>query len=182
MHPRQADPDEQHEQIDGLPEGVDVTLRLGGFDGGDVLVGDGPPVGVGLVEGDAFQVGPGDHSVVLGMDARQIVDIAREFGDGVGPQGDGAEELGAVGGHHFTKQCLFVPEVGVEAFLAGLGGPRDSVDPSTRKSVAGELRPGGSQDLTPKLDGVSHRKIIIRRTGSFGMVVLSGWGATRQET
>jgi len=147
VHPGQADPDEQNEQVDGLPEAVYVAAGLGGFDGGEVSVGDGQAVGRGFVERDAFQMCPGDHAVVLGVIAGQIVDVSREFGDCVGAQGDRPEEFGAVGGHHVTKEGLFVPEVSVEAFLAGLRGPGDAVDSASSQTVLGELGSCGRQDF-----------------------------------
>ena len=51
MHPGQADPDQQYQEIDGLPESVDVAAGLGLLDGGDVPVGDGQALGRGLGRG-----------------------------------------------------------------------------------------------------------------------------------
>jgi hypothetical protein len=57
------------------------TSPAGGLDNLDLNRGDGLAVGVGLVEGEAFQMCPGDHAEVLGPAASQIVDVADEFGD-----------------------------------------------------------------------------------------------------
>ena len=130
----------------------------------------GRPSAAGWVEGDAFQVRPGDHPVVLGVVAGQIVDVAGELGDCVGTQGHRLEELDAVGGHHFAKERLLVAEVGVEAFLAGLGGSGDAVDPGPGQTVLGEFGSCGCQDFATQFGARSHPGIIYRRTSSFGIV------------
>jgi ubiquinone/menaquinone biosynthesis C-methylase UbiE len=50
-------------------------------------------------------------------------------------------------------------------------GACDAVDPGPGEPVLGELGAGGRQDFAAQLGRASHRKIIPRRTGSFGIVV-----------
>jgi len=110
---------------------------------------------------------------VLGPRAHQVVEVANPFGDGVGTWHGSTEEVDDVGSDHLAKEGFLVTEVRVEAFLAGMGGFCDAVDPGASQPVLGELGSRGREDFAAQLGGVSHSQIIHRRTGSFGMVVTS---------
>jgi hypothetical protein len=100
-------------------------------------------------------------------------DLLAACGAVVGAQRDRTEELGDIGSDHFAEEGLLVAEVGVEAFLARLGGPGDAVDPGPGQPVLGEFGSGGPQNFAAQLCRGSHRRIIPKRTSSFGSVVAS---------
>ena len=86
VRPGQASREEQHDQIGGLPGGVDVAGCLRGFDGGDPVGVDWLAVDMWFIGGEPFQLRPGDHAQVLGPVEGEIVDFTDEFGHGVGAQ------------------------------------------------------------------------------------------------
>lgn len=88
-------------------------------------------------------MGPSDHAQEVGSLTGEIVELADEFGEVVGLESDCLEELGAVSGRHFAEQRGLVAEVGVQAFLAGVGGVRDAVDTRTGQAVADPDTTGG---------------------------------------
>lgn len=123
---------------------------------------------LGLFERDAFQSCPGDHPKGLRVVGRQVVEVARKFGDGVRSDGDRTEELRAVGGDDLAEQRFLVAEVRVEALLAGVRRLGDPVDPGAGQAVTGELGARGVKDYVAQFGGISHSEIIAKRTSSFG--------------
>lgn len=158
----------QYQQFPGVPSRVDVAGGLGGDDGRGVTFADASPLELGLFERDAFQSCPGDHPKGLRVVGRQVVEVARKFGDGVRSDGDRTEELRAVGGDDLAEQRFLVAEVRVEALLAGVRRLGDPVDPGAGQAVTGELGARGVKDYVAQFGGISHSEIIAKRTSSFG--------------
>jgi len=129
---------------------------LGGLDGAQFAPGNVVAAGLRIVEYQAFQPGPRHHAEVFGPLTGKVEDVTDEFGHRIGPHCQGMEELRAVSGCHETKQRLFVAEMGVETFLAGVGGLCDPVDPGAGQPVLREFGPGGGQDLAAQLRCVTH--------------------------
>ncbi len=168
MSPREAEREEQDEQIGGFPRGVDLPSGLRHFDGRDCLLEDRLAVSARLVEDETLQLCPGDHPEVFVPGAGQIVDGAGELGHRVSAESDRTIEICDVDRHHLPEQRFFVTEVGVEAFLAGARGTSDPIDPRAGETVAGELCAGLVQNLTPQsISASSHSRIITVQTSSF---------------
>jgi hypothetical protein len=98
MRPCHANPEEHDQRLHRLPPRIHVTGCLGSLDGAQFTAGNVVTAGLGFIEQNALQLGPGHHAWVLGALTGKIEDVANEFGYRIGPQRQGVKELGSVGG------------------------------------------------------------------------------------
>ena len=76
---------------------------------------------------------------MLGVAARQVVDIADELRHRFGPHAKCGEVLPSVRGDHATKQRLLIAEMCVQPLLAGPRGGGDPIDAEARQAVLREF-------------------------------------------
>ena len=146
MCPRQANPEQHDEQVEWLPGGIRISIRLGLLDRRDGAVDCRFAIGQGLIESHALQSGPIVHPDPVRLAERVVVDISDDLGDGFGSHGQRTKELGRVHGHDGSEKCLLVAEVGVQTLFAGVGGAGNAINPGAGQAMLGEFGPGRRHD------------------------------------
>src|ERR1700753_3286879 len=123
------------------------------------------------VDRQSLQPGPGEHPKVFGVAASQVVDVADNLRNGVGPHPERGEVLPAVSGDDVAKQRLLVAEVRIQPLLACPRGSGNPVDARPCQPVLSELGAGGGKNVVAQLCLRSHRSTIAKRTSSSATLV-----------
>jgi hypothetical protein len=154
--PREPEAEQDDEQFGWVPTQVDQSARLCGLDSGDGLFVQELAVSLRAIKRQTFEARPCHHAEVFGSPAGDVEDLPGEFRRVLELEFDCTEQRRTVGGDYLAEQRILVAEVGVQTFLAGIGGLGDAVYARTGETVLRELRPRGIEDLVAELRGGAH--------------------------